>query len=535
MNAFSIIILVVCGIYMVLNFKHDLHMLQQNSYRIDRYWKWLNRSGDISSATRLVNVGVLFLLFSTLLSPAINAVIVACTCCVQAIVMLRKKFKKPLVFTPRVKRIYSVCAFISIALSLAVILSVGRGGSNAFLYYTGGQISLGTILFLCIFSWAIAIFAVWILKPVEASINAKYRNEAISILQSMPDMKIIGITGSYGKTSTKHYLHRILSEKYDVLMTPGSYNTPMGVIRTVREMMKPYNEVFICEMGAKQLGDIKEICDMVHPQIGIITAVGPMHLESFKSIGNVQKTKFELIDALPADGLGVINNDFEMCANRKVDNVKALRYGVSSPEGCDFVAEDITYSPEGTKFTVKGKDGSSLTLQTRLVGECNISNLVAAVTVALKLGLTHDEIKRGVASIEQVEHRLNVKRTPGGVTIIDDAFNSNPAGSKMAVDVLAGFKTGKRIIVTPGMIELGDEQEKLNRELGEHIGKNVDVAVIVGAYNRNALAAGIMATDFDEKNMHIVDSFADSQTLLAKILKPGDTVLYENDLPDSFK
>lgn len=535
MNAFSIIILVICGIYMIFNFRHDIHMLQQNSYRIDRYWKWLNRSGDISSASRLVNVGVLFLLFSTLLTPALNALIVAATCCVQTIVMLRKKFKKPLVYTPRVKRIYSVCAVFAIAFSLAVILTVGRGGNDAFLYYSGGQLSLGAILFLCIFSWAIAILAVWVLKPVEASINAKYRNEAVSILQSMPDLKIIGITGSYGKTSTKHYLQRILSEHYDVLMTPGSYNTPMGVIRTVREMMKPYNEVFICEMGAKQLGDIKEICDMVHPQIGIVTAVGPMHLESFKSIENVQKTKFELIDALPSDGFGVINNDFEWCANRTVNNVEVVRYGVADTKGCDYIATNVRYSPDGTDFTMEGKDGTRLDLHTRLVGECNISNLVAAVIVALHLGLSHDEIRRAVDSIDQVEHRLNVKRTPGGVTIIDDAFNSNPAGSRMAVDVLSQFKDGKRIIVTPGMIELGSEQENLNRELGKQIGEKLDVAVIVGAYNRNALVDGIRSTDFDEKNLHIVDSFADSQNLLAKILVPGDTVLYENDLPDSFK
>ena len=535
MNAFSIIIYVVCGLYMLLNFKHDIHMLQQNSYRIDRYWKWLNRSGDISSPTRLVNVAVLFLIFSTLLMPALNAIIVAAAYCAQAVVILRKKYKKPLVFTPRVKRIYSVCAIIAIAISLSVILTVGREGSDAFLYYSGGQVSLGTILLICIFSWAIAIAAVWILKPVEASINAKYRNEAVAILQSMPDLRIIGITGSYGKTSTKHYLQRILSERFDVIMTPGSYNTPMGVIRTVREMMKPYNEVFICEMGAKQLGDIKEICDMVHPQMGIVTAVGPMHLESFKSLENVQKTKFELIDALPADGFGVINNDFEWCANRPVSDVEVARYGVSNTEGCDFIATDIKYSPDGTSFTVEGKDGTCLDLHTRLVGECNISNLVAAVIIALRLGLTPDEIRRAVDSIDQVEHRLNVKRSPGGVTIIDDAFNSNPAGSRMAVDVLSQFKTGKRIIVTPGMIELGDEQEHLNRELGRHIGESVDVAVIVGAYNRNALVDGIRSTDFDGKNLHIVDSFADSQTLLSKILAAGDTVLYENDLPDSFK
>lgn len=520
---------------MLLNFKHDIHMLQQNSYRIDRYWRWLTKSGDFASASRMANVCVLFLLFSTLLTTGVNAIIAACVCIGQSIWALRQKFKKPLVFTQRVKRIYGVCAFISVAIVVLVALTVGRDGSGAFLYYTGGQVTLGALLMMCIFSWAIAIAAVFLLKPVEKAINDRYRNEAISILESMPDLKIIGITGSYGKTSTKHYLHRILSERFDVLMTPGSYNTPMGVIRTIREMMKPYNEVFICEMGAKQVGDIKEICDMVHPQIGIVTAVGPMHLESFKSIQNVQKTKFELIDALPADGFGVINNDFEYCANRKVGNVKVARYGVATTDGCEYVAKDVKYSAEGSTFALEGSDGTRIELRTRLVGECNISNLVAAVIVALHLGMSHNEIRRAVESIEQVEHRLNVKRTPGGVTIIDDAFNSNPAGSKMAVDVLSQFKDGKRIIVTPGMIELGSEQTHLNQELGRHIGKNVDIAVVVGSYNRDALVSGILSTNFNKQNLHIVDSFADSQVLLGKILKSGDVVLYENDLPDSFK
>ncbi|MDE7097113.1 MAG: hypothetical protein K2O47_06440 [Muribaculaceae bacterium] len=208
---------------------------------------------------------------------------------------------------------------------------------------------------------------------------------------------------------------------------------------------------------------------------------------------------------------------------------------MSSSSGCGYRAEDIIYTPEGTDFTVVGNDGTSIALHTRLIGECNISNLVSAVIVALQLGLSQDEIRRGVASIEQVEHRLSVKRTPGGVTIIDDAFNSNPSGSRMAVDVLSQFREGKRIIVTPGMIELGSEQENLNRELGKQIGEKLDVAIIVGTYNRNALVDGILSTGFDEKNLHIVDSFADSQLLLSKILSPGDTILYENDLPDSFK
>ena len=288
-------------------------------------------------------------------------------------------------------------------------------------------------------------------------------------------------------------------------------------------------------MGAKQKGDIKEICDLVKPHMGIITAVGPMHLESFKSIENVQATKFELADALPSDGLIVVNNDFEYCENRKVNNVQTTRYAVSNPNNADFKAIDIDYSSTGTNFRIVGPNDFSIQLYTQLIGECNISNLIAAVIIALKLGMPVERIKYAISQIEQVEHRLNLKRTAGGVNIIDDAFNSNPAGSKMAVDVLSQFKTGKRIIVTPGMIELGDKQYELNKTLGEYIGNCIDIAIIVGAYNREALIEGVKNGSIDEQNVYAVDSFNEAQTLLTRILQKGDTVLYENDLPDTFK
>ena len=255
----------------------------------------------------------------------LSLLIVAIVCVAKVWMIARKKFKKPLVFTKRVWRIYSVAAVFSIGSYLAVAVSNGiRDGIWGM--YSGPGLTIAFLLLLCIFSWAVVMLSVVILIPVERMINRKYWNEAAAILKSMPDLTVVGVTGSYGKTSTKHYLERILSERFDVIMTPGSYNTPMGVIRTVREMMKPYNTIFICEMGAKQKGDIKEICDLVNPKIGIVTAVGPMHLESFKTMENVQSTKFELVDALPSDGYAVVNNDFEYCANRSVDNVECARY-----------------------------------------------------------------------------------------------------------------------------------------------------------------------------------------------------------------
>lgn len=518
---------------MVLNFKHDLHMLQQNSYRPERYWRYLCK-GDRMSAWRLVDVALLLLLFSTLLMPRINEFIVAMVCLGKIWKITHEKFKKPLVFTNRVKRIYGVAAGLSVAGVLAETILFGNKADVVW-QYSGSEIVLGSILLLSILSWIMVMLSLYILMPVEKSINRKYYNEAASILRSMPELKVIGITGSYGKTSTKHYLHRILSEEYDVLMTPGSFNTTMGVIRTVREYMKPYNSIFICEMGAKQPGDIKEICDLVHPEIGIVTAVGPMHLETFKTLENVQRTKFELVDSLPADGLAVVNNDFEASAARKVENVECVRYTATGVEGSGYRAADICYGADGTQFTVYGPDGFKMELHTRLVGECNISNLMAAVIVAVYLKVPVDKIKYAVESIEQVEHRLNVKRTPGGITIIDDAFNSNPSGSRMAVDVLSGMNTGNRIIVTPGMIELGSRQYELNKELGAYMAGKVDMAVVVGQYNRDAIVEGLKDAGMPEEKVRIVETFAESQQFLATFMKPGDTVLYENDLPDSFK
>lgn len=532
MNALSITILSLCGIYMILNFKHDIHMLQQNSYRPERYWRWL-QGGDLSSTWRLIDLCMMFLLMASNFLPyQLASLIIAIVCVSKGFMILRKKYKKPLVFTKRVWRLYTLTALLSAGGVVATAICT-RGETYSYVY-SGFRITLFLLLAICILSWGVVMLSLFILMPVEKAINNSFVRDAKRKLKGMPGLKVIGITGSYGKTSTKHYLQRILSEKYETLMTPGSYNTPMGVVRTIREMMKPYTEVFICEMGAKQKGDIKEICDIVHPGMGIITAVGPMHLETFKSIENVQSTKFELADALEADGVVVVNNDFEYCANRGVDNTECIRYSVSNPGGSAYTAEDIKYGPEGTTFTLKGPDGLSLPFDTRLVGECNVSNLVAAIIVALRLEVPVDKIQYAVRRIEQVQHRLSMARTPAGITIIDDAFNSNPSGSKMAVDVLAQFP-GKRIIVTPGMVELGDREYELNKEFGRYLGDNVDVAIIVGSYNRDALVEGVRESKMKKENLHVVDTFEEAQRLLAGMMGSGDAVLYENDLPDSFK
>lgn len=521
-------VLALCNL--VMEYARVLMMMQQNSYRVDRYSRWLHQSADTTSYPRLFAYCVLFGALAIITYPLWGAMLVGVYSAGSFITLLNRKYKKPLVWTQRVRRNFMVMCGLSVIVMAYSQLFFSSDGFNAVAY----NLALTSLLLFCA-SHIVVVASIMILHPVEKKINKRYYDDAARILASVPGLKVIGITGSYGKTSTKHYLNRILSEQFEVLMTPGSYNTTLGVVRTVRELMKPYCEVFICEMGAKQNGDIKEICDLVHPSIGIITAVGPQHLESFGSIENVQATKFELVDSLPSGGLAVINNDFQYIASRKVENVECIRYGVSTTETVQYRAVDITYSASGTQFALLTPEGEKLIFNTQLLGECNVSNLISSIVVAIKLGMSIDKIKRAVQHITPVEHRLSMKRTATGITIIDDAFNSNPTGSAMALDVLSSMTQGRRVVVTPGMIELGDSQYELNFELGAKIATTADVAIVVGEYNRQAIVEGIKSRPDMTLQCIEVSTFAEAQSCLNNMLRKDDTVLYENDLPDTFK
>lgn len=530
----AIIVIVLEVVLLNFEFKRDVMMFQQNSYRPERYMRWLRQSGDSTSATRLIAI---FIVLFCLAGFGLQFVALICAgvyALWMSVVLARRKYKKPLVLTKRACRLMAVNYLLT---ALIVILAIFGSVYGLFGKVLPWYTACVTLLVIYCLSHYIIICSNFVLKPVESKINRKFYVNAQNKLNSLKDLKIIGITGSYGKTSTKHYLCRILSEQMETLMTPGSYNTTLGVVRTINEYLKPYHQAFIVEMGAKQNGDIKEICDLVHPSMGIITSVGPQHLETFGTIENVRDTKFELVDALPSDGYAILNNDYPIIADRKVENCTAIRYSCSEENpGADYVATDIKYNSDGTSFRIKCPDGKYLDFETKLLGEYNIANLTAAIIVALTLGLDVDKIKYSVGRIESVEHRLSLKRMGNGVTLLDDAFNSNPAGASMAVNVLSNMTTGRRIIITPGMIELGEKQYELNFELGRHIAqKGIDYAAVVGNYNKEALTAGMKEGNMDAEHILHFDTFLDANAWMVAFTAPGDVVLIENDLPDTFK
>lgn len=519
----AIITIIIAVAFLFETVRYDLMIFQQNSYRNERYVRWLKN--NITTKRYIINLAIVLLSLVCIKSvfliliPAVITVIVT-------VLRFQEKYKLPLKVTSRVRRLIAINVIL-----LLVIIIPALYVCNIPSYFT-------LLMWLGALEFVFVLISNILASPIEKSINKGYYNDAKRILESMPDLTIIGITGSFGKTSTKHYLYRILSEEFNVLMTPGSFNTTLGVIRTIREQLKPYHNIFIAEMGAKQLGDIKEICDLVNPSIGIITAVGEQHLETFKNIQNIQKTKFELVDALPVNGFAVLNCDYEYVANRdnsvsKVQNIAS--YSMNSDIPRDYNIKEINFANGKTLFTIVSKDGEEETIATNLAGKYNLSNLLACYIVARRLGMRTQSIKNAIGDILPVEHRLSMKQTRDGITIIDDAYNSNPKGSEMALEVLAQIPGNKKIIVTPGMIEQGDKQYFNNRLFGEKIAQYSTYAIIVGEYNREAITEGMKAGGFDMNNCYCARTLNDATAKLQEIVKGGDVVLYENDLPDSFK
>ena len=316
-------------------------------------------------------------------------------------------------------------------------------------------------------------------------------------------------------------------------MTPSSFNTPMGVTRIIREKLMPAHQVFVAEMGARHVGDIKEMCRLVHPHHGVLTSVGPQHLDTFRTLERIKSTKYELMDAIPDGGCCFFPDDKGICRELfdKTRKEKRLCSVHPGADDADVWATDIRVSPAGSSFVLHTMN-DEITCQTCLLGEHNIQNIILAATVGLHLGMTLKQIARGISRIAPVEHRLQLIPSTG-VTIIDDAFNSNPKGAQAALKVIREFE-GRRIIITPGMVELGEEEETFNRDFGVMMADCVDVAILVGKKHTAPIAAGLKAAGFPEANLFVVSNLEEASAILRQIGRPGDVALFENDLPDNY-
>lgn len=494
------------------NLKRETHMLQLNSYFNKRYVGYLkkNKLKLVDFKAVIALSGYVFMAFGKFPAIAAYALIYILLDMFKG----KEAEKKPLVVTDRVKRL-----FVTEGIITGLILVPGLFISSKF---------VPLLLFVAAFVSPLTVIAANLINaPVEGAIRKKFVKSAKAKVDGMSNLKIIGITGSYGKTSVKNFVSALLGEKYNVLMTPHSYNTTMGVVRTINENLSPLHEVFVVEMGARQTGDIKEICDLVHPEAGILTSIGPQHLETFKTVENIVATKYELIDSV-GDGKKFVNYDSELVKSReKTENT--ITYGTDP--ACDYYAKDVKVTPRGSEFTLVTPKGEAR-LETRLLGRHNVVNLTGSAAVAIEYGVGLEDVKIAMRRIESIEHRLQIKNQPD-CTIIDDAYNSNPEGAKGALETLKEFE-GCRIVITPGMVELGDREVEENEKLGAICAECADWAIFVGEKQYGALKKGADTIRPDDEKIVCVKDIYEAFNLMRSINEENKIVLLENDLPDNY-
>ena len=536
----SILIALVSALTTLAASRTLLHLLQLESYQLPGYRRAVFHNpwracwpGLVCGVANIILIGViawrvnrLYVALDTsmdLQTDVLWILAAALLCLIAGAAMeqiqRRTPAKKPFVITARIKRLYGTLFLVTLVWNIVFLYAVR-------IYAIALLTPIGVSAFVAL--------AVICAQPMEKAISNRYFRDAQKKLADRPDLIKVGITGSYGKTSTKFMLAAILSEKYRTLATPSSYNTPMGLTRVIREQLEPEHQVFIAEMGARHVGDIKELCELVHPKYGILTSVGLQHLETFFSQENITKTKYELIEALPEDGVAVFPADGAICEELYKRPAKHAKHLTGErAEGRGMLAKDVAVGPWGSRFTLINADGQEALCETRLLGTHNIGNLMLACTMADVLGLTMEEITAGVKKVEPVEHRLQILHTDNGVTVIDDAFNSNPKGAHAALEVLKAFPQ-RRILITPGMVELGADEASHNRTFGEAIKDAADLVILVGHHHTEPIAEGLAASGFSAENIHRVASLAEAQVKLGELVQTGDTVLFENDLPDNY-
>ncbi len=500
-----------------------LHIYQQEEYDSGRFLPWIfvHRAFDIRMSAVLIVLAILQ--FAIVLSPVI--VFGAGGLAFLALAAIekdpRKGSKKKLSMTGRAKRIY----FVALACLAVTALAFAGTSSSIGIWIIAVQIipvalTVGTLL----------------TQPYENKLQKRFWNEAHAKLGTLKPT-VVGITGSYGKTSTKHLLGHVLEVQAPTLITPGSVNTPMGIARVVRERLSSHHRFFVCEMGAYGPGSIARLCRLAPPDIAVITAIGMAHYERFKTLDTVAKTKFELAEAVALRGGPVIVAEqvLEFEAARQFRDRYQRVIVVGTGADCALRINASSQTAEGILAHVTWNTAAYV-LRAPIFGEHHISNMALAFAAACSLGAEPEDAILALASVPQISHRLEVKQGPAGARLIDDAYNSNPAGFASGLRLLDALRTdgGRRILVTPGMVELGQAHDEEHRKIGELAATHADVVLAV-LPERIKTFTSAYASANPSGTLVPFPTFTDAQTWLESNVRSNDVVLMENDLPDLYE
>jgi len=514
-----------------------LHIFQLETYKFDRYGRWL-ADHPWSAVVRRSHVAGALLLGGAVLgfswADPYGVAVALLPLWALAFISSRRyrsdREKKPLSFTARMTRLAIATGGVALLLlGAGVGLGWSTGLPEGVAWYLLGlyAVDLGAP------AW-VALGAT-LTQPIETAIQQGFKQQARRRLRERPDLTVVGITGSYGKTSTKFIVAELLGQRYNVYATPSSYNTPMGMCLAVNEHLTPAHQVLVLEYGIRYPGDMDELCEIARPDTSVVTTVGVAHLDTMGSIDAIAEEKGKLVEWAQESGPTVLNMDDERVdAMTERASGPVWRISAEGHSEADISAHDVQYDTNGTSFLVRDDTGTEARFQTRLLGVHNVTNVLLAVAVGRSMDLRLREMAHAAGRIEPIEHRLQL-RTDGEITVIDDAFNSNPVGARNAVEILGRMDGGRRVIVTPGMVELGDRQWVENKAFGTVIAEHdIDLAVLVGEEQTAPIREGLAEAAFPDDRVVVVPSLFEAQDLLDRRLEAGDVVLYENDLPDQY-
>jgi UDP-N-acetylmuramoyl-tripeptide--D-alanyl-D-alanine ligase len=353
--------------------------------------------------------------------------------------------------------------------------------------------------------------------PLEKVLGEKWVTRAEDKLKAS-GARVVAITGSYGKTTTKAYLAHLLAGKMPVVVSPASFNNRMGLARAINEQLTPGTAVFVAEMGTYGPREIAELCRFVPPEVSVITALGPVHLERFGSEEAILEAKREILGGAKMSVVSVDHPLLAALAERQANRGPVVR--------CSGIINTADVAVIDGRVRINGRQIGEVG------GEVFASNLACAVAVALYLGVLESEISERLADLPIAPHRRQITRSEGGLVVIDDTYNSNPAGAQLALRTLmTAGASGRKVVVTPGMVEMGRIQFEENRKLATQIAATATDLVVVGKTNRLALLEGSVG---GAAVVTVVESRPEAVEWVHSHLRPGDAVLYENDLPDHY-
>jgi UDP-N-acetylmuramoyl-tripeptide--D-alanyl-D-alanine ligase len=436
-------------------------------------------------------------------------------------------------WTWKAKMLESMTGAIVIVAIIAICLSIQKFWIAALLI----GLVVSSYFYLHLIFLTIGVLFLW---PIEITLKRLIISRAAQIIKGYPDLKIIGVAGSYGKTLMKEMIASVLAQKYQVLKTPENINTLLGISELITSKLSKTTEILIVEMGEYYPGDVRGICHLTPPGVGIITGINEAHLERMGSIDATIRTIFELANEVKPGGIIILNaSDLHVLnnADKYSKNKTVFWYSSDASPKHPFSVKNYRFFTDGSgiAFDVYEKTNRVMQLRLPLLARYVVGDVIASIIVARKLGLSWENIKNGISKISPPPHRLQaIKNETTGVLVIDDSYNGNPDGVAESIKVLSQFEGRRKIFITPGLVEMGQKTTEIHRKIGKQLARTVDLVMLIQNSVTNYIGEGLLEAGFPEERIIRFDNTLACHKGFAKYIKPKDVILFQNDWPDNY-